>query len=440
MRRAVGVAAFLVALALFFTAEGFLEEGTWEHTALSIAGGVAFLVCLVAAWRDIDWEESRLGWHVRAAKRLTALDRRLALRLVVGGSVLLAGGLVVEWAEVPPWESMAGHLQAEYRPIGTRATPYGDSARVYAARGSPTRAAADLEEEWPAEDQRYTPAGVFLRYEDHVVGVLPGASACQPECSHIWLEEARAGFRHFHRFVGDLWGDSYRREAGVIRSGLVVPSDADARRLVAVLGEARNQQEVCYGWDIDVRSGEREGRFVGSDRGVGIPVDRRQCDEFAVVEGWLDPNAHRFARRRPTGDWSLRVIHDLPIGLPQDALAALDTPFVEMIEGATTEPAGGGSRAGKGVFEHISVLPLLVAEAGANGFVSLDDRPTPTARDARPAAIAESDRERRAQNDWWGRIGIAAQMAGGLLVVATLLMLAVGFVRRGVRNRHQTAR
>jgi hypothetical protein len=288
----------------------------------------------------------------------------------------------------------------------------------------PIRAAERLEREWPAEDQRYTPWGVFLRYEDDVVALLPRTAGSAVE--RLPAEDA---YVRYGAIVGRFWGPAYHERPDVRDSALSVPGDADLRAAARALGAAERAHGTCYGWDVEVRSGVRAGHLYGSGAGVGTRVDV-ECEHRVVLEGWIDPRANRFSRRGEPGTWSLGARYELDGDFPQASFDALSIPFVEMIEGSTTEPSDGGAIPGKGLLEHIGALPLLAQEADALDTVPL---PEPHRPEGALAEVERSDAARRADGTAVGIVTALLRVAAGFAAFTLLVGLLAGLVGRLVR-------
>jgi hypothetical protein len=302
---------------------------------------------------------------------------------------------------------------------------------VFFADRTPLMVSAELDKQWPADDQRYTPVGVILRYEHEIALLMPYGDGG----TRILLEDDDDGFRHLYAYVGDFWGASYDQETDAVPSARAVPSSPDLRTAAKELALAEERQGVCYGWDVEIRSGRREGRLVGSSRGgVGQPLHADRCDGSLLLWGWIDPLAGRFTRKGDPGAWELRWKWFLPGDIPQAALDAIDTPENELIEGHTQQLSDDGSRAGKGLLEHIWALPLLAQEVPrvASVPIRLVDAPAGAA----PAPAARSDESRFTDaDDSWLSIPIAfIQVAavGAILIVLFTLPVALGarLVRR----------
>jgi uncharacterized protein DUF4247 len=382
-----------------------------DHQAIS---GLLFLLAMLAvAGVFVTSREARAGMVDRFPRTAWFAKRVMALRWrFIGGALAVAVALFL-LAE--GWKALTypeGDLRAHLR------DRYGDTMR---SDRSPLLVSADLDADWQPEDQRYTPAGVFLRYERDIVALLPDGEGG----TRIDVEDDLDGFRRFHVYVGDFWGPSYHEKADVPRSALAVPGEEDLRAAARELAEAREVQGVCYGWDLDIRSGVRKGPFTR-------PVDEARCGRYVVLEGWIDPNAGRFTRRGDPGDWRLGYRWRLDGPIPGDAIDAVDTPHVELIEGATQQPSGDGSRAGKGVLENIGAMPLLAQETPGIGPVP--PRTEHVAAAERPAPVERTDSERRAEESLVVIPTVVLQLTSVAIILFVLLTLPIALVVRLVRR------
>jgi hypothetical protein len=326
-----------------------------------------------------------------------------AIGLVFAGCVAaIVLAEVVEGA-VEPTGRLADHLAETYP--GMR-----DERR-------PLELSVELDGVWPPEDQRYTAVGVLLRYEHDIVALVPDGQGG----TKIERHRADEGYRRFYAYVGSYWGDRARRRDDVPRSGRAVPDEADTRAVTRRLRLAGRTQDVCYGWDVEIRSGAREGRFTGP----AIPPDCR----YVKLYGWIDPNSGRFTRKGSPGDWSLGYEWTLDGDITEASIDAIDTPLVELIEGAMQQPAGDGERAGKGLIEHLDALPLLAQDVPGIARV-FPQTPFGIPEDARPAPVERTDAERRLE-DSWEAIPIAFARVGAGLTLAFLFfgLVAAGIVR-----------
>ena len=172
---------------------------------------------------------------------------------------------------------------------------------------------------------------------------------------------------------------------------MALPGERDLAAVTARLRDAGREQGICCRWDVEIRSGAREGRFRGS-------ADAPGCRPYVRLIGWIDPNAGRFRRRGSPGDWSVGYEWTLDGEIPRAAIEAIDVPLVEMLEGAMQEPRGRGTRPGKGLIEYLEAMPLLAQDAVdmAPLLPAAGDVP----RGARVAPVQRTDSERRADASW----------------------------------------
>ena len=311
MSRFAGLVLFVAFVGL--TLLSVLVEEPWISTPAIVLAFVALIAALVAMPEARAAAADRfpgVGWLGRTVMAL----RWRAIGLVFAGCVVvLVLAEVVEDA-VEPRERLADHLAATYS--GMR------DARP------PLEVSVELDDAWPPEDQRYTAVGVLLRYEHDIVALVPDGRGG----TTIERHRADQGYRRFYAYVGSYWGARYSRRDDAPRSAMAVPDEADTRAVTQRLRRAGRVQDVCYGWDLEIRSGQREGRFTGPP----IPADCR----YVKLYGWIDPNAGRLTRKGSPGDWSLGYEWTLDGEIREASITAIDTPLVELVEGAMQQPAG----------------------------------------------------------------------------------------------------
>ena len=406
MKRVAGVLLFVV-----FGALVVLAVLTYDSPVLSAALLAAAVLVAITMFAVVPAARAALAdrWPRTARLSRKIMDFRWTTIAAVLGACVAAFALAAVWkAVVYP----TGDVRAALTEI------FGDE--LHSSR-PPLLAAAELEDEWPADDQRYTPIGVLLRYEHNVVAMLPdggGGTNVEPASSD-------AGYRRFYAYVGDFWGPSYHRADPVPKSARAVPADTHLRAIARRLARAGRVQHICYGWDVEIRSGAREGRLREPSR-LG------RCSRRLRLEGWIDPHAGRFARRGSPGDWSLGYGGDIAQSVDGRSVDAISTPFVEVIEGATTEPDNHGVRAGKGLIEHLDVMPLLAQDLASVPPVPIARRDVPAG--ARPAPTARSDSERRADDNLFIAGPPALLQVGvGFTVVFVVVCLSAGVVQRAAR-------
>jgi len=398
MRRYQGLLLFLAFVGL--TLLGVFSEEPWIRTpaiVLALVAMIAAFVVMPAARASLADRFPPAAW---LGRRIMALRWR-TLGLVFAGCV--AALILAELAEdaTEPKGRLADHLAAAYPGLRDDRPPLAVSV--------------ELDESWPPEDQRYTAVGVLLRYEHDIVALLPDGRGGTKLERHAAAE----GYRRFHLYVGDFWGSRYLRGGDVAGSAMAVPGDADVQAVTRRLRLASRAQGVCFGWDVEIRSGRREGRFAGPE----IPAD---C-AYVKLLGWVDPNAGRLARRGSAGDWSLTYEWTLDGEIRQESIDAIDTPLVELIEGAMQQPGGRGHRAGKGLLEHLDVMPLLAQDVAGIPRV-FPGTPLGVPADAQPEPVQRTDAERR-QEETWVALPIALVEVAA---VFTLGFLFLGLIVAGI--------
>jgi hypothetical protein len=394
-------------LVLFLALVGFVVLGTVVEEpsiqvpafVLAFAALIAIFVVSPVARAAVASRIPGVGWLGRV---VMALRWRTIGLVFAGCVVVLVLAEVVEDAVEPPG-GLADHLAATY--------PGMRDARP------PLDVSVELDDTWPPEDQRYTAVGVLLRYEHDIVALLPDGRGG----TNLERHRADEGYRRFYAYVGSYWGPRYSGGDDAPRSAMALPDEADTRAVTRRLRRAGRVQDVCYGWDVEIRSGAREGRFAGPR----IPADCR----YVKLYGWIDPNAGRFTRKGSPGDWSLGYEWTLDGEIRDASLEAIDTPLVELLEGAMQQPAGDGERAGKGLVEHLDAMPLLAQDVPGIARV-FPGTAFGVPDGARPAPVERTDGERRLE-DTWPAIPIAIVRVGAIFTLAFLFfgLIAAAIVR-----------
>ncbi len=102
------------------------------------------------------------------------------------------------------------HIRETYQRTGTEPVP-GDEDRteVFASEQSVTETAEDISGQYEPADRRITSAGVFLRYEDDIVSIVPRAAG-----TRILLDDEDTGYRRGFVYLGGWWGTYSGRGEG----------------------------------------------------------------------------------------------------------------------------------------------------------------------------------------------------------------------------------
>jgi len=110
---------------------------------------------------------------------------------VLGLVLVLTGG-----------NSVRDFIKDKYKFVGTeRVEGAGKDSLLYASDKPPSQTAADIADARKPADRRVTESGVFLRYKDDVVSVVP-----QSEGSRVIVDDEEGGYRRNYLFVGGFWG------------------------------------------------------------------------------------------------------------------------------------------------------------------------------------------------------------------------------------------
>jgi hypothetical protein len=112
-------------------------------------------------------------------------------------------------------ETVREHLESTYRPLGQQAVEGGsENSRAYASTATVTETAEEIADAVKPADERTTPAGHFLRYDDDIVTVSPEAGGG----SRIIVDDEETGYRRGFVYLGGWWG-SFSGPAESFRGG-----------------------------------------------------------------------------------------------------------------------------------------------------------------------------------------------------------------------------
>ncbi|WP_433128105.1 DUF4247 domain-containing protein [Micromonospora sp. CA-240977] len=119
--------------------------------------------------------------------------------VVAGVAVAVIGALVASFAIVNGTFSPRGYVQDRYNRTASR--DIGRDAIAYTSSKSPTRVAKELTDAWKPDDRYVDGSGVYLRYDDDSVVILPIATG-----SVVLLESMNTAYPRYHSTVGSYWG------------------------------------------------------------------------------------------------------------------------------------------------------------------------------------------------------------------------------------------
>ncbi|MEH1098643.1 DUF4247 domain-containing protein [Micromonospora sp. CPCC 205561] len=118
---------------------------------------------------------------------------------VVGVAFAVIGALVAAFAIFYGNFSPRGYVEDKYTRAASR--DIAGNAVAYTSTRSPSQVAKEVTEAWQPADQYVDGSGVYLRYDDDSVVILPIAAG-----SVILLERMRTAYPRYHSTVGSHWG------------------------------------------------------------------------------------------------------------------------------------------------------------------------------------------------------------------------------------------
>lgn len=118
---------------------------------------------------------------------------------VMGAALALIGALVAGFGVFYGSFSPRGYVENEF--VRSAAADIGDDAVAYTSGKPPSEVAAGLTSTWQPVDQYVDASGVYLRYDDDSVVILPVAAG-----SLILLERVATAYPRYHGTVGSAWG------------------------------------------------------------------------------------------------------------------------------------------------------------------------------------------------------------------------------------------
>ncbi|MFC8847105.1 MULTISPECIES: DUF4247 domain-containing protein [unclassified Micromonospora] len=118
---------------------------------------------------------------------------------VVGAAVAVVGALLAAFAIFYGNFSPRGYVQDRYNRAAGR--DIGGNAVAYTSAKTPSQVAKEVTDAWQPADQYVDGSGVYLRYDDDSVVILPIAAG-----SVILLERLTTAYPRYHSTVGSHWG------------------------------------------------------------------------------------------------------------------------------------------------------------------------------------------------------------------------------------------
>ncbi|GAB7049430.1 DUF4247 domain-containing protein [Catenuloplanes indicus] len=117
----------------------------------------------------------------------------------VGIVLAVVGALVAGWAILYGNFSVRGYVDDKFQ--RSASNDIGDDAVAYASNNAPTAVAAQITKAWEPADEVVDASGVYLRYADDAVVILPAAVG-----SLILIEDIDSARRRYSGHTGGYWG------------------------------------------------------------------------------------------------------------------------------------------------------------------------------------------------------------------------------------------
>jgi hypothetical protein len=118
---------------------------------------------------------------------------------ILAALVAAAGLLLASVAFFSGSFSPRGYVEASYDRAAER--DIGDEAEAHVSAHSPDVVAAEITEEWEPAARHADASGVYLRYADDAIVIVPLATG-----SLILVEKVSSAYRRYHSHVAGLWG------------------------------------------------------------------------------------------------------------------------------------------------------------------------------------------------------------------------------------------
>ena len=118
---------------------------------------------------------------------------------LIAGVLALVGVLIAGFATLYGSFSPRGFVADNY--TRSAADDIDDDALAYTSSKTPSQVADELTSAWEPADRYVDGSGVYLRYADDAVVILPLAVG-----SLILVEKLRTAYPRYHGVVGGFWG------------------------------------------------------------------------------------------------------------------------------------------------------------------------------------------------------------------------------------------
>jgi hypothetical protein len=118
---------------------------------------------------------------------------------VLAGALVLVGALVAGFATLYGNFSPRGYVADNY--TRTASEDIEDDALAYTSKKTPSEVAQEISNAWEPADQYVDGSGVYMRYADDSVVILPLAVG-----SLILVERLTTAYPRYYSVVGGYWG------------------------------------------------------------------------------------------------------------------------------------------------------------------------------------------------------------------------------------------
>ncbi|MDQ3931804.1 MAG: hypothetical protein M3252_03065 [Actinomycetota bacterium] len=153
----------------------------------------------------------------------------------------------------------------------------------------------------------------------------------------------------------------------------------DAVELAQGLAEAAEEQEICYGWEVDVWDGQTGQRLadVGSGAGPGVRVDRQACSRWMALVAEVSYAAETSESEDSATMW---IESNLP-DVSTERLRELGISDGDLL----------GDRDDAALFNAVNALPLLAAQSGLAPYLRAEPNTVPIPDEDQPTGKPGSD-------------------------------------------------
>lgn len=153
----------------------------------------------------------------------------------------------------------------------------------------------------------------------------------------------------------------------------------DAAELAQGLAEATEEQEICYGWEVDVWDGQTGKRLadVGSGAGPGVRIDRQACPRWIALLAEVSYAAETSESEDSAAMW---IESNLP-GVTIERLRELGISDRDLLD----------DRDDAALFNAVNALPLLAAQAGLAPYLAAEPNTAPIPDEDQPTGKPGSD-------------------------------------------------